>query len=188
MNVISPRGRLYSVLSDIEAQAQKTMLKAGGPFAVGVGSARDLLIIDDQGQLLDFRSDTGESVFVAASLEAYLGWHAQGIASGDIAELSDGSLALLSQLEGTFEWGDREIAPGATAAMLEGEGRAVVAKLRAAGKLEGMVKRPRSLHLLALTARTRLEGHASDAIEALEADPDVDEFFFDEAQLLQALA
>ena len=59
--------------------------------------------------------------------------------------------------------------------------------LRTEGKIEGMVKRPRTLHLLALAARGRLVSQALNAVEALENDPGVDEFFFDENELLRAL-
>ena len=116
------------MLSDAEALTEKARREATKgwdprwvPFAVGVESARDLLVVEG-GKVLDVRGDAGTPVAVALTLEEYLTWHARGIASGEIAELNDGSLALLSQLESRFEWNEREIAPGATAAMLEAEG------------------------------------------------------------------
>ncbi len=181
--IISPSGISYVTMSRSEIEAEAERRPSG--WQPCAKAAKSMLVIDEAKRVLEVASDGGKPRVIAESFEALLAWHAQALASGEIAELSDGSLALLSQITGDdFEWRERALAPGPTAGLLEAKGQQVAARLISMGKIIGQVERPRTLHLLALAERA---SHTGAAIEALEADPGVEEFFFDEAELEEIL-
>lgn len=179
--IISPSGISYLTMSRSEIEAEQGK-SAWQPCAK---AAKSMLMIDEAKRVLEVANDGSKPKVIAESFEALLEWHARALASGEIAALSDGSLALLSQITSDgFEWRERELAPGPTAGLLEAKGQQVAARLISMGKIIGRVEKPRTLQLLALAERA---SHTAAAVEALEEDPGVEEFFFDEAELGEIL-